>query len=420
MTAVSTPRPAAPSRADYLREVAALLWPPPATIQIGTPAGQPDPAGQESYLIVPNASKPRLIVPRNGRAAAAAVAGFNPDRSRRAAALSGLLRASLRTGAARTILRDRLIVSGAQDSLRSHLAQVLGQDVTLSILIGPPRANAKPIAQLLSPAGEVLGYAKVGATGLSRRLVQAETAALSRLAAARTRTVTIPAIRHAGRWRDIEILVLSPLQAAGTGARRHAPGLLKEAAAEVAAIAGTQLAPLSGSAYWLRLQSRLQALGPRGAAFAELAERIGGRAGSADLLFGSWHGDWTRSNVTIRGARVLAWDWERFETGVPVGFDALHYQLHHQINAERREAAAAVRDCFSRAGELVAQPAAAGTPPATGADGPPRLAALVCALYLLELATRYLEDRQDLAGARLGRPDVWMLPALTNAAETLL
>jgi hypothetical protein len=415
MTAVSTPRPAAASRADYLREIAALLWPSPATVAIGTRTRRADPAGQETYLIVPDAGQPRLIVPRNGRAASAAVAGFNPDRSRRAAALSGLLRASLRTGVAGRVLRDRLIVSSVEDSLRSHLAQVLGEDVTLSILIGPPRANAKPIAQLLSPDGEVLGYAKVGATELSRRLVRAETAALSRLAVARTQAVTIPAIRHAGRWNDLEILVLSPLHAAGKRARGNAARLLQDATAEVAAIAGTHRAPLTGSAYWLRLQSRLKALGPRGTAFVELAERIGTRAGSANLLFGSWHGDWTRSNVTIRGTTVLAWDWERFETGVPVGFDALHYRLHHQINAEHRPAEAAARDCLARAGQqavLAAAPAPAG--------GSPPAAVLVCALYLLELAARYLEDRQDLAGARLGRPEAWMLPALTHAVETSL
>jgi hypothetical protein len=316
---------------------------------------------------------------------------------------------------ARRVLRDRLIVSSGHDSLRSHLARVLGEDVTLSLLIGPPRANAKPIAQLLSQDGKVLGYAKVGATELSRRLVRAEAETLSRLAAARTQAVRIPAIRHAGRWQDLEILVLSPLHAEGGRGRRTADSLLQDATAEVAAIAGTHRAPLLGSSYWLRLQSRLTALGPRGTAFRELAERIGARAGTANLLFGSWHGDWTRSNVAVRGTTVLAWDWERFETGVPVGFDALHFKLHYQINAARRPAEAAVRDCLAQAGQQT-RPAPALAQPGS----PPQAAVLVCTLYLLDLAARYLEDRQDLAGARLGRPEVWMLPALTHAVETLL
>ncbi|HEY7145149.1 MAG TPA: hypothetical protein VH637_12970 [Streptosporangiaceae bacterium] len=407
MTATIPPRPAAANRAEYLGEVAGQLWPAPATVRIGA-RRQARPDAAETYLIVPDARQPRLILPRSGRAAAAAVAGFNPDRSPRAAALSGLLRLSLRAGVARWLLPDRLTVSGAGESLGSHLAQVLGQEVTVSVLIGPPRANAKPVAQLLSRDGEVLGYVKVGATGLASALVRAEAAALTRLAAAGTRTVTIPAVLHAGRWRDIEILVLSPLRAAGRPPRRGAAGLLQAATAEVAAIAGLDRAPLAGSPYWLGLLRRLGALGERGAAFTALAGRVGARSGSAVLTFGSWHGDWTRTNVTVRQDTVLAWDWERFETGVPAGFDALHYQLHHLINSSGRDAAAAVSDCFAAAAQLVG-PVAAG----------PQPAALACALYFLELAVRYLHDRQDLAGARLGRPDIWMLPALTTAVETL-
>jgi hypothetical protein len=400
VTAAAPPAPGT-SRAAHLAQVAALLWPPPAAVRIGRPE-QPD---GDFYLLVPSAQQPRLVLPRNGRAAAAAVAGFNPDRSRRAAAVSGLLRAALRTGTARALMRDQLVITGAGPNLRDYLGEVLGQDVLISLLLGPARANAKPIAQVLTPAGEVLGYAKVGGTDLSRRLVRAETSALELLAAARTQTIEIPRILHAGRWRDAEILVLSPLRASGKPPRRGAGRLLQDAVAEVIAITGTRRTELAASAYWQRLQDRLRLLGDRGTGFAEVAEQIGAAAGSAELTFGSWHGDWTRSNVTVRAASVLAWDWERFESGVPAGFDALHYRLHQAINTERAEPAAAVRATFAAAPGLLAR---FSTQPE-----------LTCALYHLELAVRYLQDRQDLAGARLGHPDAWMLPSLISAVETL-
>lgn len=53
-----------------------------------------------------------------------------------------------------------------------------------------------------------------------------------------------------------------------------------------------------------------------------------------------------------------------------------------------------------------------------GAGGQ-RAAKLTAALYLLEIARRYLDDRQDEAGAHLGRPAEWLLPGLTSAALTL-
>ena len=36
----------------------------------------------------------------------------------------------------------------------------------------------------------------------------------------------------------------------------------------------------------------------------------------------------------------------------------------------------------------------------------------VAMLYLVEIGTRYLRDRQADAGARLGRVDAWLLPVL--------
>lgn len=400
MSASSARQPVPASRAEYLAQVAAAIWPGGA-VRIGRGV----PAGDENYLIVPHARQPRLILPRHGRAAAAAVAGFNPDRSPRAAAVSGMLRGALRSGAAGSFLPDRLAVTRDGMSLGDYLTKIFGPDILLSIMLGPPRANAKPIVQVLTSSGGILGYVKVGVTDLARRLIRAETQALTTLATAPRRIISIPRVVHAGQWQGMEILVLSPLLAAGRPQRKRSGELLQAAAVEVFRIAGTQHSTLRDSPYWRRLTGRLRALGERGRGFAELAERVESRAGSASIVLGSWHGDWTRTNATVRGSSVLAWDWERFEAGVPAGFDVLHYRLHQAINTERTEPAAAVRATFGAAASLLAPFA---VPPV-----------LTCALYHLELAERYLHDRQDLVGARLGRPDAWMLPALRSAVETM-
>jgi hypothetical protein len=46
-------------------------------------------------------------------------------------------------------------------------------------------------------------------------------------------------------------------------------------------------------------------------------------------------------------------------------------------------------------------------------------AELVALLYLAELSARYLADRQAEAGARLGRPGTWLIPAIKKATKTL-
>ena len=41
-------------------------------------------------------------------------------------------------------------------------------------------------------------------------------------------------------------------------------------------------------------------------------------------------------------------------------------------------------------------------------------ARITATLYLADLATRYLADRQAEAGARLGAPGAWLIPAITD------
>jgi hypothetical protein len=109
---------------------------------------------------------------------------------------------------------------------------------------------------------------------------------------------------------------------------------------------------------------------------------------------------------TARG--LLVWDWERFTRGVPLGFDALHHWLHTEVEARRREPLAAACDCLERAPELI------------GPFGIGRAEArLTATLYLADLATRYLADRQAKAGAQRGAPGTWLIPAIAAEAGRL-
>lgn len=126
------------------------------------------------------------------------------------------------------------------------------------------------------------------------------------------------------------------------------------------------------------------------------------------LAFGAWHGDWTPWNMASTGQGLLVWDWERFTRDVPVGFDALHYWLQTEVVPARGEPRAAAAGCIDRAPELLA-------PFGTG-QAEARLTAI---LYLADLATRYLTDRQDKAGAKLGQAGAWLIPAITGAAAQL-
>jgi Phosphotransferase enzyme family len=384
-------------RSAYLDEVCRLLWPPPA-------AAVRSRAGSGDLVVLPSLRDPRLLVPARRRAGAAALRRYGEPGSVRARLGRRALELALASGAGPVLLRDRLrirIPAGTL-SLETYLSRHLGTEVLLSVHLGAPRANRKPVLQLLTPDGRTIAYAKLGITPLTSRLVRAERAALDQVAAARLTTVTAPRVRHLGRWQDLDVLILSALPV-WQPRRPLAGGQLAAAMAEVAGLAREPVRPLADGGYLDTLTARLAAApasADRAALESELTE-LARQHGRSELALGGWHGDWTPWNMACTADGLLVWDWERFATGVPAGFDALHYQLQSDVVAGRADPAAAAGRLTERAPALLA-------PLEIGPDA----ARLTALLYLAELSARYLADRQAEAGARLGAPGQWLIPAL--------
>ncbi|MEV0645190.1 phosphotransferase [Phytomonospora sp. NPDC050363] len=396
-------------RAQYVNEVLPILYPQPW--QRG---GDPAEPGAVRMIAVPNIRHPRLLVPANSpKVAAAALARYARPPSRLARLKRDAAVLALRTGMSRLLLRDRITVTSPDpeaDSLAGFLSGVLDTSLHISVHIGPARANRKPVVQLLTEYGQTVAFAKIGVNALTQRLVADETEALQRLAKSELSTVTVPGIRHAGLWREHMVLVQQALPIWNDRVA-VTPGRLAEAMREIATVEGIHNRRLEESDYAATLRERLDALDDTAdarelrAAAVELLDA----AAAERLSFGAWHGDWTPWNMAMLAETVLVWDWERFCLDAPLGFDALHYRLQHDIVIARRDPAAAVDHCVNKAESLLAP-----FFPAHPAPAPPRLARLTALLYLIDLATRYLTDRQAEAGARLGALGTWLLPVLVR------
>jgi hypothetical protein len=178
----------------------------------------------------------------------------------------------------------------------------------------------------------------------------------------------------------------------------------------VATACGISSGTLGGSGYRRRLDTRIADVAdhPDGHQLARAATRLARSAGNVRLTFGAWHGDWAPWNMRPLADQVLVWDWERFTIGVPLGYDALHFDLQHRISSQP-DGADAVRQTLAAAPDLLA-------PFGVTADTAVRATAL---LYLIDLAVRYLTDRQAEAGARLGVLGSWLLPVLLSTVENL-
>jgi hypothetical protein len=401
-------RPGGPGgRGRYLWEILPVLWPPPARV---TRCGRWARGGRGAleFLVVPSERRVVLLLPRRPRrATAGALRAYKASATPRNRSQLYAFSLAARTGLAE-VLPERIRIEPATPAgpagvgpadLIGYLRQALGEDILVSLYVGPARANRKPILQVLTPGGEIIAFVKVGISPLTRALVHAEAESLAFLQAAPLAHVQAPRLISHGQWRGHEVLVQQAFS--GSGRPRNLAEL-SGAMAEVAALRGVTTGLVAGSQYWRDLRSRLEKLSQRGIATGLLRALAGIKpaARATSVAFGSWHGDWTPWNMTVAQGRVLAWDWERFATGVPIGYDAVHYRLQDAIRGGTAAEAAA---------ETVLRTAPATLAP-LGVDPP--AARLVAMLYLVEIGTRYLHDRQADAGGRLGRIDLWLLPVL--------
>lgn len=383
-------------RATYLAEVIDQLYP-------GADGGGAAP--NRSYVIVPGRRRPRVLVPAADRkVAAAALSRYARPAARGARLKRDAAVWALRLGAGRLLLPHRVEVDGT-GGIDEHLASVLGHEVHLSIHIGPARANRKPVLQVLDGNAETVAFAKLGVNPLTRELVDAEIAATRRLSEhCALELLRVPRLLHAGEWNGCNLMVASALPAwtepADLGPERRAAAMR-----ELADACGSARSPLGESNYAARLRSRLKALAERAEPDADTLQTAGetllDRYAAAEFSFGAWHGDWSPWNTRETAEVIYLWDLERFEAGVPYGFDAAHYRLQDDIVTKGMDPTTAVLGLVADAPAVLAPMGVA-----------PAEAEATALLYLVDLAARYMGDQAERAGAALGALGRWLLPTL--------
>jgi hypothetical protein len=344
--------------------------------------------------VLPSSRAPRLLVPvRPRRAAATAVRRYTAQQGARQRFAGAALAAAIRSG-----LCDRMphVTSGAPlgESIWSHLTSVFGQPIVTTLAVTSQRPNRKPVLQVFDAGGHTIGFAKVGATALAARLVAAEAAALTAVASLDLPHVDVPRIVHYGAWRELPVLVTSPLP------RRRSPRWDSDVL--VRAMREVSQTPMGGVAdYLASVDARsAAAVGPHVDQWREVfGDLTAGRDLSA-VPMGPWHGDFTEWNCARTGPRLAVWDWERYSGPAPVGFDRLHYLLNHYVRGRRNHFASA-------AARVVADSEALLAPWNVSADD----AHTITLLYLLDIALRYITD--DLRSTDPGgRVEEWALPVV--------
>jgi len=384
------------ARRSALPPEVSALWPVPARADLARRGGE----GGLEYFIAPAVRRPRVMVPR-------AVPGADRMFVRHGGGLLeravwGAWRRGHQLGLAGRLPLSRLVVDPDPDGIEAFLSDALGEPVGIGVLLGPPRANRKPVIQIFSIPGRTIAFAKLGLSDLTRDLLSAEVGALNRLGEVSTTAFRAPRVLHHGDWKGVPILVQEAMGSAQSRQTPVEPPV--DVMVEVASIAGVESVDLGSNRYLASVapQAGDDWQGIDVGAFHRLHARLA--EDSRPMSFGSWHGDFGPWNMGRDADVIEVWDWERFAAGVPVGLDAAHYRTQVSVAAQAEPSASwplLVRD-------VAAVLDASG---ATASD-----AARVAGCYLLTICARYRQDAGDVPTPALRRRMSWLAATADIAA----
>ncbi len=270
-------------------------------------------------------------------------------------------------------------------SLIARVAEELGHaGARGTVMCGPPRANRKPVVQLHDRLGRTIAFVKVAFNPLTHRLLEAERAALGHLAAQRGLGFSVPPILGSGAVSDARWLAIGPLTVERR--LRHDLAATDALALAIQRSATSWHGPVSESTFAQRIVTQSAGLTNAGPIVAALSERDGG----LELATAASHGDFVPWNTLSGTPEPAVWDWERYATDIPVGFD----RLHHRIQVGTRRDVGSLRD-------VVLSLDAALPAVLPDVDAAARHAHLDW--YLAQMLCRYESDVREVPNQRLDR-----------------
>ena len=301
-----------------------VLAGPDGTLQTDAPA-EPD-GSPERYRVLPRPSDPRVLVDLDSSRAM----GDAVDRmvsSRAPAAIAGGLASGVSSLA--SLRKADWAVSSSDElgTLRELLSEVIERRVRISVSVGPPRPNRKPVVRCYA-GEELVAVAKLGPDPHTEAMVQNEAHWLGHLMEHPLDGVVTPGRIHSGTYGPSALLVMEPLDLVddlGVSLSEMPMSTLQSFVADRIDPSTTVLE----SEWWLALSGRL---GDQLAILAPYVDKLAASGLIDELEVSAWHGDWSPWNTgRTTSGDIAIWDWERTAVGVPTGFDLLH--LHYQYGS---------------------------------------------------------------------------------------
>ena len=292
-------------------------------------------AGRNNYAAYPNLSDVRWLLPANRPALRrAGIEGLYQPNSLRGRAVRTIIGAGAVPGERVSLQEDGLA------SLEKKLSLLLGVEaVCLAFYLGVPSPHRKVTAQVLTPEGQTLAYAKIATSELAQAALHTERHALERLSQSAGLKGTVPKVLGSVDWQGGTILLISmgPPRPGPRGLSSVHLRFLKEVFEAFSMQQTFVESPMwsSMSETWVRLQQSSPETLPEnlGPALQRLQEELG----EVSMPLSLAHGDFAPWNTRLGAQTLFVLDWERASEGMSPLYDAFNFQaLQAALQGRRR------------------------------------------------------------------------------------
>lgn len=255
-----------------------------------------------------------------------------PAQVRKACALKGVLSAFSRLGIMAPGLR-RVRLEEGKGSVFQTLREIFDRkDLVFAVSLGTPGPHRKPVVQVMTSEGEVLGYAKVGWNEETKRLITNEANMIIKINNLKLSHLKVPEIIHFSNRNAKSLLVTSPIEDIGMIGNSDAfvQNVVKILALLVHETRINFL--FRESPFWKNLTSRVARIFDyvptyQKVVLSKAMQAISERLGGLTVPFTLKLGDVTKWNIAVdeRNNHLKVIDLEYAQEHWLVGWDVFHF-----------------------------------------------------------------------------------------------
>ena len=283
----------------------------------------------EMYAVLPSSSQQRWLVPAGNRALALSGLDVYQPYGVLGGAIKRALAVSIRCGL-NLYARKTLGVSAADaGALRRLIENVTGErDCGFALLIGNFGRYRKATIQVMTPAGDVLGYLKVPLTSEADERVRNEGWAVAQVAQIPGLKGRVPEVLFAGEWNGRYVLLQEPLRG-----RPSRPVFEPAHDAFLGSLARFGRVDRPAESLIGEVAGRTRNLSILFAPddFDAVLRVARGWLGTSTVECGYTHGDFAPWNMRVSHDGLQVFDWERAGRDLPLAWDYFHFITQAEI-----------------------------------------------------------------------------------------